>query len=62
MGSTIVHLAIGHGEARVDIAHDVRVGAAGEAATIQRISKHLFDERRLSRSHANVRGYWKRTA
>ena len=32
---------------------------AGEAAAVQRIRHHLFDERGLSRSHAVVRGYWK---
>ena len=40
----------------------VRLWAAGEAAAMQRIRKYLFDERGLSRSHANVRGYWKRKA
>ena len=38
---------------------DARVWAAGEAAAVQRIRHHLFDERGLSRSHAVVRGYWK---
>jgi NADPH-dependent ferric siderophore reductase len=36
-----------------------RVWVAGEAAAVQRIRKHLFDERGLARSHATVRGYWK---
>lgn len=35
------------------------VWVAGEAASVQRIRKHLFDERGLSRSAATVRGYWK---
>ncbi len=35
------------------------VWVAGEAAAIQRIRKHLFDERGLPRSAATVRGYWK---
>lgn len=35
------------------------VWVAGEAAAIQKIRKHLFDERGLSRSAATVRGYWK---
>ncbi len=39
---------------------DVRVWAAGEAAAMQRIRRHLFDERHLTRSHVVVRGYWKR--
>lgn len=38
---------------------DVRVWAAGEAAAVHRIRRHLFDERGLGRSHAVVRGYWK---
>ena len=38
---------------------DMRVWAAGEAAAIYRIRHHLFDERKLSRSQAVVRGYWK---
>ncbi|MEC9426535.1 MAG: siderophore-interacting protein, partial [Actinomycetota bacterium] len=41
------------------IAPEARVWAAGEAAAVQRIRRHLFDERDLSRSHAVVRGYWK---
>ena len=38
---------------------DVRVWAAGEAAAMQRVRRHLFDERGLPRSRAVVRGYWK---
>jgi NADPH-dependent ferric siderophore reductase len=36
-----------------------RVWAAGEAAAMQRIRRHVFDARALPRSHAVVRGYWK---
>jgi NADPH-dependent ferric siderophore reductase len=36
-----------------------RVWAAGEAAAMQRIRRHLFDVRGLPRSRAVVRGYWK---
>jgi len=36
-----------------------RVWAAGEAAAMQRIRRHLFDERQLPRDQAVVRGYWK---
>jgi NADPH-dependent ferric siderophore reductase len=36
-----------------------KVWAAGEAAAMQRIRKHLFEERGLSRGDATVRGYWK---
>ncbi|MEZ5374134.1 MAG: siderophore-interacting protein [Microthrixaceae bacterium] len=35
------------------------VWVAGEAASMQRIRKHLFGERGLNRSQATVRGYWK---
>lgn len=38
---------------------DVRVWAAGEAAAVQRIRRHLFDERGMPRANAVVRGYWK---
>ena len=38
---------------------DVRVWAAGEAAAMQRLRRHLFDERGLARSQVVVRGYWK---
>lgn len=36
-----------------------RVWAAGEAAAVQAIRKHLFDERNTPRSHTTIRGYWK---
>lgn len=39
---------------------DVRVWIAGEAAAMQRIRRHLFDERKLARTQTTVRGYWKR--
>jgi NADPH-dependent ferric siderophore reductase len=42
-----------------DLAPDTRVWAAGEAAAVQRIRRHLFEERGLPRSQATVRGYWK---
>jgi NADPH-dependent ferric siderophore reductase len=35
------------------------VWAAGEAAAMQRIRRHLFEDRGLVRSRAVVRGYWK---
>jgi NADPH-dependent ferric siderophore reductase len=38
---------------------EARVWAAGEAAAMQRIRRHLFDERQVPRRHAVVRGYWK---
>ncbi|HEX2043631.1 MAG TPA: siderophore-interacting protein [Acidimicrobiales bacterium] len=42
-----------------DLPAGARVWVAGEAAAVQRIRRHLFDERGLSRSEATVRGYWK---
>lgn len=36
------------------------VWAAGEAAGVQRMRKHLFDVRGMSRSEVTARGYWKR--
>lgn len=36
------------------------VWVAGEAASVQRIRKHLFDVRGMTRSEATVRGYWKK--
>jgi NADPH-dependent ferric siderophore reductase len=38
---------------------DTRVWAAGEAAAMHTIRRHLFEERRLPRAQATVRGYWK---
>ena len=38
---------------------DTRVWVAGEAAAVQRIRKHLFEERGVPRSQCTVRGYWK---
>jgi NADPH-dependent ferric siderophore reductase len=42
-----------------DIAAGTRVWAAGEAAAVQRIRRHLFSERGLARTQCTVRGYWK---
>lgn len=38
---------------------ELRVWAAGEAAAMQRIRRHLFEERGVTRSRAVIRGYWK---
>lgn len=43
-----------------DMVPDTRVWVAGEAAAVQRIRRHLFEDRGLARSQATVRGYWKR--
>jgi NADPH-dependent ferric siderophore reductase len=42
-----------------DLPPDTRVWAAGEAAAMQRIRRHLLDERQLPRSETWIRGYWK---
>lgn len=42
-----------------DFAPGTKVWVAGEAAAVQRIRRHLFRERGLSRAQASVRGYWK---
>lgn len=42
-----------------ELAPATRVWVAGEAAAVQRIRRHLFDERGLPRSQTAVRGYWK---
>jgi NADPH-dependent ferric siderophore reductase len=42
-----------------DVPSGTKVWAAGEAAAMQRIRRHLFEERGLSRREATVRGYWK---
>jgi NADPH-dependent ferric siderophore reductase len=42
-----------------DIPPGTRVWAAGEAAAMQRIRRHLFDERGVPRGNTSVRGYWK---
>ena len=42
-----------------DVGPGTPVWVAGEAAAVQRIRRHLFEERGLPRSQATVRGYWK---
>jgi NADPH-dependent ferric siderophore reductase len=54
-----------HGQAliaamrRAPIDEGTHVWVAGEAAAVQAIRKHLFDERGVARAMATVRGYWK---
>lgn len=42
-----------------DLTPGTRIWVAGEAAAVQRIRRHLFEDRGLSRAHTAVRGYWK---
>ena len=42
-----------------EIGDATRAWVAGEAAAVQRVRRHLFEDRRLPRSQAHVRGYWK---
>jgi NADPH-dependent ferric siderophore reductase len=42
-----------------DLAPGTRVWAAGEAAAVQRIRRHLFQDRGIPRAQTSVRGYWK---
>jgi NADPH-dependent ferric siderophore reductase len=51
--------ALGAAVRDLELAHGTRVWAAGEAAAVQRIRRHLFDDRGLSRAQTSVRGYWK---
>jgi NADPH-dependent ferric siderophore reductase len=46
-------------EAAADLPAGARVWAAGEAAAVQRIRRHLLGERGLPRSETWIRGYWK---
>jgi NADPH-dependent ferric siderophore reductase len=39
---------------------DVHVWAAGEAASVQAIRRHLFGDRGVPRAQTSIRGYWKR--
>lgn len=44
---------------RLEFGIATRIWAAGEAGAMQRIRRHLRDDRGLDRSHTTVRGYWK---
>jgi NADPH-dependent ferric siderophore reductase len=45
--------------AAADLTSGTKVWVAGEAAAVQRIRRHLFRERGVTRADATVRGYWK---
>ena len=51
--------ALGAAVRDVELPDGARVWAAGEAAAVQRIRRHLFDDRGLPRAQTSVRGYWK---
>ena len=53
-GDTMVAAVLG---AEVDAGS--RVWVAGEAAAVQRIRRHLFEERKFPRARVSARGYWK---
>jgi NADPH-dependent ferric siderophore reductase len=42
-----------------DIAPGTKIWAAGEAAAVWRVRRHLFEDLGLPRAQAAVRGYWK---
>lgn len=43
----------------IEIDSGTRIWAAGEAAAMQAIRKHVFNERGVPRDHTSIRGYWK---
>jgi NADPH-dependent ferric siderophore reductase len=45
--------------AGAELTPDTRIWAAGEAAAMQRLRRHLFEERGIPRTRTAVRGYWK---
>ncbi len=51
--------AVADAIARGDVGPDTKLWVAGEAAAVQRLRRHLFEELGLSRARAHVRGYWK---
>jgi NADPH-dependent ferric siderophore reductase len=51
--------ALGTAVRDAELTPDTRVWVAGEAAGVQRIRRHLFEERGIPRARTAVRGYWK---
>ncbi|HYV58747.1 MAG TPA: siderophore-interacting protein [Acidimicrobiia bacterium] len=51
--------ALGEAVRDAELTPDTRVWVAGEAAGVQRIRRHLFEERGIPRARTAVRGYWK---
>jgi NADPH-dependent ferric siderophore reductase len=56
-GDTLV--AAVTGAAGAELPAGTRIWAAGEAAAMQRIRRHLLEERQIPRSETWIRGYWK---
>ena len=56
-GSALVPAVLAWSEASATT--DVRIWAAGEAAAVQRIRRHLLEDVGLPRSSTVIRGYWK---
>jgi NADPH-dependent ferric siderophore reductase len=42
-----------------ELGPDTAVWVAGEAAAVQRVRRHLFEDRGFPRTRATIRGYWK---
>ena len=51
--------ALGAAVRDAELAPDTRIWVAGEAAGVQRIRRHLFEDRGIPRAQTAVRGYWK---
>ncbi|MGI9584018.1 MAG: siderophore-interacting protein [Acidimicrobiia bacterium] len=45
--------------ASTNLTEGTHIWAAGEAASMQKIRKHLFTDREFPRNHTTIRGYWK---
>jgi NADPH-dependent ferric siderophore reductase len=58
-GSALVDAAVAGPLAADQLPAGARVFAAGEAASIQRLRRHLFDEVGHPRPRTVIRGYWK---
>ena len=44
---------------QAEFSAEAHVWCAGEAASMHAIRNHIFKERGMARSQANIRGYWK---
>jgi NADPH-dependent ferric siderophore reductase len=55
------HESLNNAIRATELAPGLQIWAAGEAAAMQHIRNYLFRDIHFPRSHATVRGYWKRT-